>query len=1578
MLILHRRSRLIFGIIAVLICFPVLLSGQLHDFTFERFELPGGNRGNQVQTIHQDSTGYLWFGTGAGAHRYDGNDFTTFVQDDSNPRSLSHDHVNAIIQTKQGVLWFVTRKGLSRYHPETEDFSTYFHDPDDPISLSNDTITCITEGPQGYLWIGTWRGLNRFDPQTGHVKRYSAHPEDPDSLCYTGVQSVYFDRSGTMWVACSNIWYAPAREAGGLHRYIAAEDRFIRYQSDANDPNSLRSNGVLTMMEDRGGNFWVGTHGDGLHLMDRERGSFTHYPYTKKEPIGPRTPVRSGRPNNQFFGVKQIFEDGQGRIWLLGLFQGLTVWDPINQRLEQYARINSQIPSDAVWSINQTLDGTLWLCFGTSYSGVSRISARLPEISMQYRPISLEEGSPGPIHGMAMDSNDWFWMGGNPISVIGFHPDKEDYYLYNRSSEVGKQLSDHDIHSLAVEKNGIVWAGGWHQGGGLNRIDIRSGLIQQFLMDSLSNIPGLLTPRSAVGVPVLFLDSQGRVWAGTFGRGLQGFDRRKQDFQEYLPIQGDSTSLFGEVVLDINEDDEGNIWLLGIKPDSNQFQAFLQSFDPQNEQLTNHWSSAKKIPSNGKFDFSAEMDLPFSLWSLQKDQNGHWWFVNGRDLKRYDPIQKKMHSYPLFPKGEKLNWLQISKEGYIYIGQQDQIYRFQPETGELIGLPLNLNQYNGSFIDLPTKEFIRMDSGEGRENWPITMGSGYFLFDPTFWDQYQPNNEVILYLNDLSLNNQTENDTPKYDLNQTSELSLTKQDLPFSFRVQAFNYQNTESNQIRYKIPLFDDDWQTLNSGQKIRLLGMPFGDYQVQIEARTPLGSWSSARTIKLQIVPLWYETIWGRVLIGIGIIGLLAFLVWLRLRSQAKELEKERQINEKLRNIDKLKDQFLANTSHELRTPLNGIIGLSEALIDQENQPEKRENLKLIISSGKRLSSLVNDILDFSKLQTHEIRLQQKAIGLRSLVELVLRIHQPLVGGKDLRLENAISEELPPVLADEDRLQQILFNLVGNAVKFTESGQVLVGAKESKKGELTISVEDTGIGIPENKRGAIFQEFEQADGSISREFAGTGLGLSISKSLVELHGGQMWLESEIGKGSTFFFSLPIAEGASLALASPLVPAARSLPDQNLAKQSQVPTSAVLPLSDSTVGIRILSVDDEPINQQVIKNHLNTPLYQLTQAMNGKEALELLAKERFDLVLLDVMMPRMSGYEVCQKIREQFLPSELPVIMLTAKNQIIDLVESLHTGANDYIAKPFSKEEFMARIETHLNLHRIYTVTNRFVPNEFIRSLGKKNLTEVRRGDQVEQMVSVLFSDIRDYTGLAETMSPGDNFGLVNAYAGRMGPIIQQHQGFVNQYLGDGIMAIFQQKPEDALKAAIAMQTRLREYNKTREAQNRRCLKVGIGLHTGSLIMGIIGDEQRTDAATISDSVNTASRMESLTKHFGVNILLSKDSYAGLQKPEEFNLRHLGQVQVKGKVIPLSVYDCFDGDEPKQFEKKLATLATFEKALEAYFRREFEQATILLSEVLSYNPDDAAAALFYRQAGQYIAQGIPDDWTGVESVNIK
>ena len=717
----------------------------------------------------------------------------------------------------------------------------------------------------------------------------------------------------------------------------------------------------------------------------------------------------------------------------------------------------------------------------------------------------------------------------------------------------------------------------------------------------------------------------------------------------------------------------------------------------------------------------------------------------------------------------------------------------------------------------------------------------------------------------------------------------------------------------------------------------------------------------------------------IAAGLLFIL-FAVWQRYRftQQRKLAEIEKQRAERLEEIDQLKDQFLANTSHELRTPLNGIIGITEWLYEKgaEASPEiLQENLSVVISAGKRLNNLVNDIMDFSRLRNAELQLHLKPLHLRSLVDIILRINLPLTKGKSLQLQNDVPVDIPPVLADEDRLQQILQNLVSNAIKFSDRGAVAVSAREVD-GALQIAISDEGIGIPKEKQEFIFQAFQQGDGSTARQYEGTGLGLSITRYLIELHEGKIWVESEAGKGTTFYFTMPVSDEEPAAVKEDVKQNARQLLSAAEPDEPRPGPAAPVPAGQR---IRILIVDDEPINQHVLKNHLDSGYYAITAAMNGEEALAALnAGEPFDLVLLDIMMPRMSGYEVCEQIREQYLPSELPIIMVTAKNLVKDLVMGLNTGANDYLAKPFTRDEFMARVKTQLNLHQINKATGRFVPNAFLRSLGRENITEVRLGDQVERKVTVFFSDIRDYTTLSEAMTPDQNFKFVNAYNRRMGPIIDQNEGFVNQYLGDAIMALFQRSPTDALKASVEIQKTLQEYNGERRKKGRRPIRSGIGFHTGSLIMGIIGDEKRLDAATISDTVNTASRIESLNKYYGTNILLSEDSLAEIAPSDAFHFRMLGKVQMKGKKVPVGIYECFDGDSPEIFEKKLATLEAFEEGRGHYFEREFARAYRVFEAILKENPDDATTGLFLNKTLECIASGVPDDWTGIERMTAK
>jgi len=315
---------------------------------------------------------------------------------------------------------------------------------------------------------------------------------------------------------------------------------------------------------------------------------------------------------------------------------------------------------------------------------------------------------------------------------------------------------------------------------------------------------------------------------------------------------------------------------------------------------------------------------------------------------------------------------------------------------------------------------------------------------------------------------------------------------------------------------------------------------------------------------------------------------------------------------------------------------------------------------------------------MKNRKIELSLKPVSIIAAAEEIILLTKPLLKGKKVVLKNLIPENIQAVTADDNRLRQIFYNLIGNSVKFTEEGEITVSAETSEH-LVIIKIKDTGIGIEKDKLETIFNSFEQGDPSIERKYGGTGIGLSITKKLVELHGGTISVNSEKGAGSEFIFTMPrSSEKAEIIDNNQLI-------SKLYAGNSKEMESAKN--EEKYELITIVTVDDEAVNQQVLKNHLSKD-FNVLQFYNGNDFLNYLENsEKPDLILLDIMMPGLSGYEVCHKIREKYSISELPVVMLTAKNRIEDLAEGFKSGANDYIVKPFIKTELMARIETHINL---------------------------------------------------------------------------------------------------------------------------------------------------------------------------------------------------------------------------------------------------------------------------------------------------
>lgn len=685
---------------------------------------------------------------------------------------------------------------------------------------------------------------------------------------------------------------------------------------------------------------------------------------------------------------------------------------------------------------------------------------------------------------------------------------------------------------------------------------------------------------------------------------------------------------------------------------------------------------------------------------------------------------------------------------------------------------------------------------------------------------------------------------------------------------------------------------------------------------------------------------------------------------KSMAEQLKESFRIlenkNAALQKLDELKDEFLANTSHELRTPLNGIVGIAESMCDGavgSLTDIQRKNLLMIAQSGHRLTNLVNDILDFSKLKHNNLELNLRSVGLREITEVVLTLSQSLVGDKKLKLFNKIPADLPPANADENRLQQILYNLIGNAIKFTDLGKVEITAekiKENNQEWLALSVTDTGMGIPANKLDSIFESFEQGDGSNTRQYAGTGLGLTVTKQLVELHQGSIKVISKENKGSCFTVMLPIADSPAEHLPNRLATVQRHLVIPELDETPIQIEPSDLVTNPNASRFTILIVDDEPINRQVLLNHLSLQHYAVVEAGHGPEALELINEGlRPHLVLLDVMMPKMTGYEVCRRLREKFPANEMPILLLTAKTQVASLVEGLDAGANDYLTKPVSKNELLARIKTHLQLSNLNIAYGRFVPHQFIQLMDKQSVVDVKLGDHVEKEMTILFSDIRGFTSISEAMKPQENFDFINAYLSRMEPIIAKHNGFIDKYIGDAIMALFPVSVDNAVQAAVRMLQRLLDYNSTRGRPGRPMLKIGIGIHTGWSMLGTVGGENRMDGTVIADAVNLASRTEGMTKIYGVALLITEQVYQKLQNPSDYKIRVIDRVKVKGKTIEVTLYEVFDGDPLIQLSLKQKTLQDFEQGFRFYHNQQIAAALACFQRVLYLNPEDNAAKVY-------------------------
>jgi diguanylate cyclase (GGDEF)-like protein len=1232
-----------------------------------------------VATITEDTQGFMWFGGENGLARYDGYEIKLYRRDDSDNHSISANHVNHMLLTRSGQLWVATRGGLNLYQPETDNFKRYLTDPE---SAASSDIRALLEDQQGRLWLASTSGFYRFHPARNTITRiFDENDQDnrqTDGVIWTMVE----DHDGAIWLG---------HNTSGITRYHPNNHSFRHYRHDPQAPDDqlgLTHNTVRTLFVDSKNRVWAGTMGGGVNRLDRSHDRFVavnHFASEKSDT------------------VVGLNETPEGFI-LLGDGTSVHVLDPATQAYSRF-RFSEESPSGpgnyVVRTIYRDSNDDIWI--GYFPSGVDFIDKRASVFNNYshntHNPNTVADG--GVLAGLEDDQGN-LWVGAG-FGLNYFERDQQRFTRYQHDPQDPRTMSGSTVLSIVKDSHKQLWVGLWDRG--LNRRDPETGHFIHYLPDP--DQPGSLVGREPWD---LLLDNNGVLWAIT-EEALNRYHPETDTFSAYTP---DANQLDGADKMygrSLYQDKQNNIWVGGVHG--------LYLFDRKSKRFVRHYRHDESDPN------SLSNNL---VWTIYEDSRQQLWVGTGGG--GVNLLDRDTGTFTAFGLNHGLldptvTGVVEDDAGYLWLSTLKGLSRFDTQTH-------NFRHYDkstglgGNMFNRNTP--VKLSSGE------LFFGStkGFTLFDPQ--DLTINTKPPSVAITEFLVFNQPvpmgEHAPLQKSINTASAITLKNNQSMFSFEFAALNFRSPQDNQYAYRLAGFDDQWNYVGNKRSATYTNLNPGSYTFHVKASNNDGIWNETGTsIKVEILPPLWQTWWAQ----LTYLALLAgIIVWL-IRAQQRKLayarhkvEQERSLVKRLQEFDKLKDSFLANTSHELRTPLNGIIGLAQSLYDGATGPlpePTRENLSMIVHSGERLNNLVNDILDFSKLENQGVTLVKKWIDLHVLVDVVLGLSWPLVGAKPLSLCNQVPHDLPPLYADEDRIIQVLHNIIGNAIKFTEQGTVTVSAQQNQD-SVSIEVSDTGIGIEPGHLNNIFDAFHQVEDSTRRTHGGTGLGLLISKKLVELHGGSIQVQSTPGEGSSFSFSLPTGASTSDTVSGntePQVSSAPAAPLFNPTASSATPSappSNIQPHQRHTdlecfsgSEATILVVDDDAVNRKVLSNYLSLKNYRIIEASNGPEALAAVnSQQDIDLILLDIMMPKMSGYDVCRQLREDYPAQELPIVFLTTRSQMDDLVMGFDLGANDFLTKPIAREELLSRVHTHLKLHGIVRNLDKIVALR-TEELAQKNL---------------------------------------------------------------------------------------------------------------------------------------------------------------------------------------------------------------------------------------------------------------------------